>query len=324
MKLSDKQIRDITFGALEIFTDSDGIYRFKRMTDTQAEEFSRESDDFTPKTVATSCVRLDFYTDSDFVDFKFAGLECGSSRKFYSFDMYVNGNLRTSFRQDSYDIKEGNLYAKLESGEKRIQIYLPSLAKGGVEYVEIADGATLTPAKPKMRMLMLGDSITQGYDAKFTSLTYANVTARMLDAEAVNQAIGGAMFYEQQLEYTGKYDIVTVAYGTNDWSKKESREIFTNDCDAYFKKLSELYPDAKKFAILPIYRGNLTRKPTGNFYECRRIVGECAKKHGIIPLESIDYVSHDKIYFADKNLHPNDLGFATYAQKLVEDLKKYL
>ncbi len=324
MKLTDNQIKSITLGALEIYKDNDGIFRFKRMTDSQAAEFTRESVGFKDKTLATSCVRLDFYTNSDYVNFKFAGLKSGSSRKFYSFDMYVNGNMRVSFRQDSYDITEGNLYAKLEEGEKRIQIYLPSLAMGGVEYVEIADGATLTPAKPKLRMLMLGDSITQGYDAKFTSLTYANVTARMLDAEAVNQAIGGAMFYKEQLENTGDYDVVTVAYGTNDWSKKTSREVFTNDCDAYFKKLSEIYPDAKKFAILPIYRGNLIEKPTGDFYECREIVAECAKKHGITPLESIDYVSHEEIYFADKHLHPNDIGFATYAQRLVEDLKKYI
>ena len=132
------------------------------------------------------------------------------------------------------------------------------------------------------------------------------------------------MFYKEQLEYTGKYDVITVAYGTNDWSKKESREELTRDCDAYFEKLSKLYPDAKKFAILPIYRGNLGIKPTGDFYECREVVGECAKKHGIIPLDSIDYVGHDEIYFADKHLHPNDIGFATYAQKLVDDLKKYI
>ena len=324
MRLTDEQIKSVTLGALETYKDCDGILRFKRMTDTQAEEFIRENVDFAEKTASTACVRLDFYTNSDYVDFKFAGLKSGSSRKFYSLDMYVNGNMRVSFRQDSYDITEGHLYAKLEEGENRIQIFLPSIAIGGVEYVEIADGATLTPAVPKFSMLMLGDSITQGYDAKFTSLNYANATARMLDAEVVNQAIGGAMFYKEQLEYTGKYDVITVAYGTNDWSKKESREELTRDCDAYFEKLSKLYPDAKKFAILPIYRGNLGIKPTGDFYECREVVGECAKKHGIIPLDSIDYVGHDEIYFADKHLHPNDIGFATYAQKLVDDLKKYI
>ena len=69
MILDEKQICDITLGALEIYRDEDGIYRFKRMTDRQAEEFVRENAEFAPKTSATSGVRFDFYTDASYVSF---------------------------------------------------------------------------------------------------------------------------------------------------------------------------------------------------------------------------------------------------------------
>lgn len=324
MKLNEQQINSITFGAIEIYRDEDGIYRFKRMTDRQAEEFARENESFAVKTTATSGVRFDFYTDADFVAFRFDKVKIGSSRNWYSYDLYVNGKLAQTLQKDIADT-EGEIYQKLDGKNNRIQLFLPCIATGGITYIELSDGATVTPAVPSLKMLVLGDSITQGYDAHLTSCCYANLMARELDAEIVNQAIGGAKFYKEQLEYTGEYDVVTVAYGTNDWSTRHSFESFCSHCEEYFKTLSEMYPNAKKFAILPIWRKHwYTEKPTGNFFTCRKFISDTAEKYGVIPLDSIDYVPHDSIFFEDKTLHPNDIGFVAYAKKLVADLRKYL
>lgn len=325
MILNDSQIRAITLGALEIFTDDNGVYRFKRMTDAQAEEFTRENQGFADKTSATSGVRFDFYTDSDYVNIEFAGVRSGSSRQWYSFDLYVDGNLAAVNYHDNYDVTEGCVYAKLEKGEKRIQFFLPCLGNGGIKSVELSDGAFVKPASPQYKMLVLGDSITQGYDAHLSSCCYANLMARELDAQIVNQAIGGAMFYKEQLEKTQDYDIITVAYGTNDWSNKESFKDFYDDCEEYIKLLAKQHPDAKKFIILPIWRAHhYAAKPTGNFFVCREAVAQIAERYGCIALESIDYVPHDEIFFEDLTLHPNDLGFKAYATKLVRDMRKYL
>jgi len=324
MILNEKQVCDITLGAIAIYRDDDGIYRFKRMTDRQAEEFTRENDDFANKTRATSGVRFDFYTDADYVCFKFDKVKIGSSRSWYSYDLYVNGKLTQTVQKDITDT-EGELYQKLDGKNNRIQMFLPCIAMGGITHIELSDGAQVIPAEPALRMLVLGDSITQGYDAHLTSCCYANLMARELDAEIVNQAIGGARFYKEQLEYTGEYDVITVAYGTNDWSGRPSFESFCSHCEEYFKTLSEMYPDTKKFAILPIWRKHwYTEKPSGNFFTCRKFISDTALKYGVIPLDSIDYVPHDSIFFEDQTLHPNDIGFVAYAEKLVADLRKYL
>ncbi len=324
MVLSEKQICDITLGALEIYKDSDNIFRFKRMTDRQAEEFIRENDDFAAKTKSTSGVRFDFYTDSEFVCFKYDKVQKGSTRGYYSIDLYINGKLTQTAMKDISDTS-GEIYQKLYGENNRVQLFLPCIATGGISSIELSDGASITPAQPKLKMLVLGDSITQGYDAHMSSCCYANIVARELDAEIVNQAIGGARFYKEQLEYTGEYDAITVAYGTNDWSKRDSFEDFCDHCDGYFKTLSELYPSAKKFAILPIWRKNWNvEKKSGNFFTCRKAIADLAEKYGIIPLESIDYVPHDSTFFEDLSLHPNDIGFVAYAKNLLTDLKKYL
>ncbi len=324
MILNEKQICDITLGALEIYRDSEGIYRFTRMTQAQADEFTRENAEFTEKTESTTGVRFDFYTDAKYVSFKFDGVRRGSSRSWYSFDLYVNGLLTQTALKDITD-PSGEIYQKLDGKNNRIQLFLPCIATGGISSVELSDGASITPFVPKLKMLVLGDSITQGYDSHLSSCCYANLMARDLDAEIVNQAIGGARFYKEQLEYTGEYDVITVAYGTNDWSGRPSFEDFCSHCDGYFKTLSEMYPDTKKFAILPIWRKHwYTEKPTGNFFTCRKAISDIASKYGIIPLDSIDYVPHDSTFFEDQTLHPNDIGFVAYAEKLVADLNKYL
>ena len=324
MILSDKQLREVTLGALEIYTE-DGLYRFKRMTDAQGEEFVRENSDFANKTRATSGVRFDFYTDSDYIVVEFGGVLSGSSRKMLSFDICVDGNLHTSFFRSNMDVLEGKIRADFEKGEKHIQFFLPCLANAGIKSVELSDGAYVKPFQPKYKMLVLGDSITQGYTAYNTSRCYANLMARKLDAEIVNQAIGGARFYKEQLEKTQDYDIVTVAYGTNDWSGKDSFKTFYDDCEEYIKLLSEQHPNAKKFIILPIWRAHHHYpKPTGNFFVCRDAIAQIAERYGCIALESIDYVPHDSVFFEDETLHPNDIGFEAYAVKLVNDIKKYL
>ncbi len=324
MILNDQQIRDITVGALEIYTDSDGIYRFKRMTDRQAAEFIRENDDFANKTESTAGVRFDFYTDADYVCFKFDKVRRGSTRSWYSVDLFVNGKLVQTALKDITDTS-GEIYQKLNGDNNRIQLFLPCIATGGISEISVSDGAKITPAELDLRLLMLGDSITQGYDAHMSSCCYSNIVARELNAYMVNQAIGGARFYKEQLEYTGEYDVITVAYGTNDWSGRPSFDDFYSHCDEYFKTLAEMYPNAKKFAILPIWRKHwYYEKPTGNFFTCRKAISDIASKYGIIPLDSIDYVPHDSILFEDETLHPNDIGFVAYANNLLADLRKYL
>ncbi len=324
MVLNEKQICDITLGALEIYKDDKGIYRFKRMTDRQAAEFAQEHEEFAEKTSATAGVRFDFYTDATYVSFKFDNVLSGSSRNWYSFDLYVNGKLAQTSLKDITD-PSGEIYQKLDGKNNRIQLFLPCIANGGIASVELSDSAQIIPAEPALKMLVLGDSITQGYDAHMSSCCYANLMAKTLDAEIINQAIGGAKFRVAQLEYTGEYDVITVAYGTNDWSTEPSFESLCQNCDAYFKRLTELYPNTKKISILPIWRKHwYTEKPTGNFFTCRKAIADIADKYGVIVLDSIDYVPHDSTFFKDLTLHPNDIGFVAYAEKLVTDLKKYL
>ena len=318
MELTLSQLREITLGALEV-TENDGGFRFSRMTESQAATFTGMNETFEPKCRTNSGVRLDFETDSSFLEMRWNKPVFAAST-FCFFDVFVDGVLL--LHSGTYDCEaesNGAFSLTLPEGVHRVQVFLPTKAGVCLTAVKLSDGAQVVPCRPAKRILIHGDSITQGYDAVFPSGCYANILARHYNAEILNQAVGGAFFHPSVPEHAGEFDFALVAYGTNDWSKKDIQR-FRADAEAFFERFRTLYPDLKAYAILPIWRADaLTKENTaGDLMECRTLLGEMAAKRGFIVLDDYQLVPHDVRLFSDRRLHPNDAGFEVYAQRLIE------
>ena len=162
----------------------------------------------------------------------------------------------------------------------------------------------------------------------FPSMSYASRIARLLNADEINKGIGGEIFNPPLAAEPDAIepDLITVAYGTNDWSKCTRDELFQN-AKAFYTHLSGLYPNAKIFAITPICRlsGGRTNTPFGS--PCTNVdavIGEA-----IQGLANVTHVNGWKLtpgvkdFYADQWLHPNDLGFGVYASNLYRELIKY-
>ena len=106
-------------------------------------------------------------------------------------------------------------------------------------------------------MIQFGDSITHGYDAKEPAASYASIVADALDAYSINKGIGGEIFFPDLATLPDgiQPDIITVAYGTNDWARG-NLEKFERDSRAFYENLRATYPEAKIFALAPIWREN--------------------------------------------------------------------
>lgn len=317
-KLSLSQLQEITLGALEITEDADGFH-FERMTAAQVDTFARANATFEPKCHAPSGVRLDFETDSDLLAVRWHK-PIITTRTFCFFDVLVDGVL--TMHSGTYDCAkepEGGFCFALPEGMHRVQVFLPTVVGVCLSSVSLSDGAKVIPHRPAKRILVHGDSITQGYDALFPSACYANTLARHYNAEIVNQAVGGAFFNREVLQRVGDFDFVFVAYGTNDWAKK-TVETFGPDTAAFWKQLKELYPETQVFALLPIWRADaLTREvPVGDFLESRALIGKLAAERGFTVLDDYDLLPHDTRLFSDGYLHPNDMGFKLYSARLIQ------
>lgn len=320
MKLDFETVKNITRGALSTVTEG-GYIRFHRMTDRQADVFYAVNEGFLKKVYATSSVYMDFMTDSDFIRLCYGAVKNGSSRNNCNFDILVNGNLYMHIT-DTPDSDGGVINVSLDGKENRVQIFFPNLANPGVEYMEIKDGAFITPNTPKKTILCHGDSITQGYDATYPCSSYVNLLSRHFDAEVINQAIGGACFNADVVEKISKTpDFITVAYGTNDWNCGD--ENFESNVKRFLQRLCNFYPTTTVYVILPIWRKDYDRITlVGTFKKAVDYIRNIAKEFDNIKvIEGDSLVPHNEALFWDGYLHPNDMGFKFYADGLIKELK---
>ena len=177
-------------------------------------------------------------------------------------------------------------------------------------------------------MIIFGDSITQGYDAVAPENSYASIMTDTLGAEARNKGIGGEVFWPTLGALRDNFDpdYITVAYGTNDWSRND-RETFDRDCEAFYTNLSANYSEATIFALSPIWRGDKDsgKSKVGEFTHIGERIKEVADKlPNVVFVDTNGFVPEDPSYFSDLHLHPNDMGFAPYAENLLREIKKYI
>lgn len=323
-----QEIQSITFGAAYI-EESEGTVRFHRFTAKQEEMYKLRDAEFYKKAFATAGIFMEFTTDSTSLSMS-AIVTPGSSRKFYTHSIYVNqeriGEIAGEFAQNE-TLKSVHGTFDLGSGMKHVKIYFPWSAASCLTDFTLDPGCTVTPVAKDKTVLIFGDSITQGYDAETTERSYASQLTARLNANALNKAIGGETFWPELAAANDpiKPDLITVAYGTNDWSHCSTEDFQTN-CHAFYQNLCLAYPRTPIFALAPIWRADTDNpRPMGDFKNVLNYFLELEKEFPqITVLDGIDYLPHETQYFSDLYLHPNDSGFQYYADGLWEKLQNHL
>ena len=209
----------------------------------------------------------------------------------------------------------------LGAGEKEVEIFLPWSADTLLEELSLADGATIIPIKRDKKLLCFGDSITQGVCARLSSARYASLLADGLQMEEYNKAIGGERFIPKLATFKEEFapDLITVAYGTNDFTKV-SFELFEQNCFGFFQNLRQTYPDTPICAITPIWRKHQDRPEFGPFSLVEQTIRAACAEQKIHVICGYNLVPHQEELMADAILHPNDEGFAIYAENLLKEI----
>lgn len=325
MELTHEQLSALVKGAAYTDVNEQGYSVFHRFTKEAVAFYESTNKDFARKTQATAGVRLEFVTSSSTLSFKYV-TDYASSRRFYYFDVFVDGVMVAHVGHENVESVINKFEMKLPEGTHEVRIYLPNLTKLAITRFTLDDGAELAPLQKSCKYLAYGDSITQGYDAKYASQSYVNLLADKLDAEVINQGIGGEVFRPELIDLAPDFDpdIITVAYGTNDWSGR-TRERTEPAANEFYKKLRAKYPKAKIFAITPIWRADDHRiTKIGSFEEGRAIVRNAALASGVTVIEGDGMIPHLPDVCSDLYLHPNDYGFKFYANALYDALLPHL
>ena len=314
-------IRQIVSGAADVRFEA-GKIEFYRMTAAQMSAYKNNADFFT-KARASSGIKFDFITDAGSIALR-GTFSSGSSRTYAFFDVKINGILK--FHEGQADIRSTpafDITLELDGRENHVEIYFPCLVQTTLEKFELQNHTKVLPVEKKRKILCFGDSITQGYDAVYPTSAYPNQLADELDAVVCNRAIGGEFFNPDLLTEKDPFspDLITVAYGTNDWSRKTRQELQDNAAE-FFKRLTSLYPQTPIFALLPIWRKDNDRvTDAGTFEEATEIIRKICSSHPSVRIiEGIPLVPHLASCFYDGYLHPNDFGFQFMGRNLLKQI----
>ena len=321
MQLNFEQIKSIVQGVAYIDQKEEGIglHRF-----TAEQEKVYDDSEFHPKQYATAGVRLNFKTDSKSLYMKVLTRK-GSSRKFFAHDILVNGKHIGSLKNKTEDIfGEFEETFVLGEGTKDVCIHMPWSVCSIIKELSLDDGSFIESVRKAKKVIIFGDSITQGYDAENPINRYAANLADALDAEEINKAIGGERFcpWLAEMKDSIEPDYISVAYGTNHWHRSSSEE-FRAICEEFYDKLVANYPKAKIFALTPIWRKDRTDVTKfESFEEIGEIIEDVVKKYdNVTCISGRNFVPEDENLFSDLYLHPNDAGFKYYSEGVVKAIQ---
>ena len=322
MILSISQLQAATHGAVRLEQTDKGI-RFWRMSEEQKQYYLDRGDAMHIQNSKCSAgVRVAFMTDSRSLTIS-ADLWPDLSGKHGGFDVCEDGVLIAHLGEENKEAK--GLSAALSSGEHLVEIYFPWSKGVTLQELSLDDGATFVPRHRSRRLLSFGDSITNGSRSVYPSLAYTERLSFLLDADLDNRGVGGDHFSAglAALETVENPDIITVAYGTNDWSHWGA--CFDEECRGMLKNLSERYPNAEIFVISPLWRRDWDREGSmklrlPDLYD--KLCEYASPYSNIQVINGWNFVPHLSAFYED-GLHPNDLGFGLYAESLYREIVKH-
>lgn len=307
------EIRWVTSGA-PIIQNENGVFRFYKCTPKQTEAYRALSEGLGERSLTTSGVRLDVVTDAKSV--RFTPMTAGK----YSVEM--DGMLRRTV-----DVTEATAGEEttllLPAGEHRITLWLPSHAVGTLSEFALSGATFFRPYRARLRFLMLGDSITQGWNSGLDTEAYAPLLCRYMDAHSVIQGIGGAFYHRSTFDPALSFEpsLVTVAYGTNDFGHYATVAEMAEEARQMLTAIKDTYGKRRIAVILPPPRFDKDQAPMGSFDECRRALADVAKELELFTVDGYELVPQMEEMYAD-TVHPNALGFSVMAHRLAEILKK--
>lgn len=319
MKLSSKSLKKLFKGAVYFVEDKGWLtpYRYSR---TQIEYMADESYDWGWRMRAkfAGTCRIELKTDAEHISFDYVATH--EHERANTFDLFVDGVLCAVHKIE--DRLKGTVEFKMKGGEKRVTIYMPCECEIKIKNFTL-DGSYKGIRTTGQKLLIIGDSITQGAGPEVASVAYANELQRMTKWDILAQGIGGYRYEACDLMKVEGFepDKIFVFLGTNyyDLDCEERSYHYKEAVEEFYEKITSLYPTTPIYAITPLWRNNDV--DWDRFYWCIQAIKDtCAKHKGVTLADGFDFVPNVDECFSDK-IHPNAYGSYLLAKNLAEFLK---
>ena len=230
--------------------------------------------------------------------------------------------------QEVQDDWQGVIFEQAEPVQRTLDIWLPHLCRTDITALEVNDGANIeaAPALP-LRWLAYGDSITQGMTGTLPTRTHIARCALALEAEVFNLGIGGAKLDNVlgQNIPEGEFDLISIAYGTNDFNQNIPVETYIANARLLLTALRD--KTTAPIVLLTTLTWASRTQPNAaglSLDDYRTALSELAGEFDNVHLvDGTSLIPDGEEYFVD-NVHPNNAGFELYAKNLLPHLQQAL
>ena len=230
--------------------------------------------------------------------------------------------------QGAADLGMQRLFA-VEAQAHTVKIWLPCL-RGCAVRALTGDGSYIRPLPQQGELLVLGDSIAQGFISLDPGLTWPVLLANKNKLELVNQGVGGQVFQPGSL--VGLKDAVTpakivVELGVNYRFEPCQALRVQAEIQTYLYEVASAWPGVPTWVITPMpHTENVwPSHPRSCFDQVEDMIRTCSSRHGHFRLVDGSQLLDTKDLLGlliDGSDHPGTKGHAQIAKRLNAAMKE--
>ena len=205
---------------------------------------------------------------------------------------------------------------------RRVRVWLPCLTACAVRDV-FFDGGYLGPVAERRALLVLGDSIAQGFVSDQPAATWPALLARRAGLDLVNQGIGGQVFQPGSLWGMEELDpaAIVVEFGENYRYEPCAASAIGRDVRAYLSEVASAWPETPTWVLgVPPHTEDVyPTHPRSCFAEVDGIIADAAGRHPSMTLvDASTLLDGDRLgeLLADGSDHPGPRGQEMIAERL--------
>ena len=202
-----------------------------------------------------------------------------------------------------------------------VRVWLPCLSGGTVGRV-LGDGTFIEPVPGTGELLVVGDSIAQGFCAGDPALTWPALLADRLGLGLVNQGVGGQVFQPGSLAGANgalEPTAIVVELGENYRYETCRAERVRADVRRFLSELAGMWPDTPTWVLTPMWHSERIYRtsPRSCFSDLPDIIaGEVAAYEQMTLVHGMRLLDADPTLMADGYEHPNQNGSSIIAERL--------
>lgn len=212
-------------------------------------------------------------------------------------------------------------------GKRReVCLWLPCLRGCTIRELWL-DGTYIEPLSGRSRLLVLGDSIGQGFCSDAPANAWSAILSNRLDRELLNQSVGGQVFQVSALPVLelGPSDFVVVELGSNYRWDPLPASVLKREIESYLSEVKRRWPVTPIWVTTPLWHDELMRpsRSLACVEEATRTILTVSRELDLATVAGERLVDGEASFFIDGE-HPNAKGHRQLAGRLGTIIRKAL